>query len=137
MADFYYSYKQWQLTKSKYLNKYSSILLNDSLKIFINENTYTFVEKDKDYVYLLGYAHTEGCTLVEYLSHLLNRFTIEMVEQIKKELWGQYLLIIKQDESIYIFSDILQTRSIYYDCKDKVVSSIFSLIHKNDPQQIK
>lgn len=136
MADFYYSYEQEQSLNSDYLNIYSSTLQNGSLKVFANENTYTFIEKDNDYVYLLGYAHTEGCTLVEYLSHLLNRFTIEMAKQVKKELWGQYLLIIKQNESIYIFSDILQTRSIYYDCKDKIVSSVFSLIHRNGSAEI-
>ena len=136
MADFYYSYEQEQALNGDYLNIFSFIPLNGSLKILANEDTYTCIKNENDYVYLLGYAHTEGCTLVEYLSHLLNRFTIEMVEQIKKELWGQYLLIIKQDESIYIFSDILQTRSIYYDCNEKIVSSIFSLIHKNDPLEI-
>ena len=136
MADFYYSYESKQSLNSEYLNNFSSKPLDEHLKIFANENTYTFINSDEDYVYLLGYAHTDGWMLKEYLSHLLNLFNEEMVEQIKKELWGQYLLIIKRNNYIYIFSDILQLRSIYYDTNDKIVSSIFSLIHNNGSSQI-
>lgn len=136
MADFYYSYEHKQSLNSDYLSNFSSTPLNGALSIFANENTYTSINKDEDYVYLLGYAHTDGWMLKEYLSHLLNQFNEEMVEQIKKELWGQYLLIIKQNNYIYIFSDILQLRSIYYDSNDKIVTSIFSLIYNNGYSQI-
>ena len=103
MADFYYSYESKQSLNSEYLNNFSSKPLDEHLKIFANENTYTFINSDEDYVYLLGYAHTDGWMLKEYLSHLLNLFNEEMIEQIKKELWGQYLLIIKRNNYIYIF----------------------------------
>ena len=135
MADFYYSYEHEQSLNSDYLNNFSSTPLNESLIIFANENTYTFAKNDKNYVYLLGYAHIEGWILEEYLNYLLNQFSIKMVEQIKKELWGQYLLIIKQEDCIYIFSDILQTRSIYYNLDKKIVSSVFSLIYNNESSE--
>lgn len=136
MADFYYSYEHKQSLNSDYLSNFSSTPLNGTLKIFANDNTYTCVKNNEDYVYLLGYAHTDGCVLEEYLSHLLSQFSEENIETIKKDLWGQYLLIIKQKDSIYIFADILQLRSIYYNSKEKIVSSVFSLIHNNNSSQI-
>ena len=53
MADFYYSYEQGQSLNSDYLNIYSSTLQNGALKVFANENTYTFIEK-----YTFHISHT-------------------------------------------------------------------------------
>ncbi len=111
MADFYYKFGN-----------------TDSLTLY-NGNKVISVEDEHSSVYLLGYAHVCGETVRDFLKKILQDFHIGQIAEIKKHLLGQYLIILRKNDTLYLFSDFLQTRNIYYDKERKIASSSFQTLY--------
>lgn len=136
MADFYYnpgtadnSIKFNKLYKTKHH-------ITEDFITFYNDNTTTFFEKGNISITILGYVYTAKVPIETYLLNLLSDFDVNKITEIKKELLGQYIFILRKEDNIYLFSDFLQTRNIYYALNDGSVCSSFEILHKLQGNQV-
>ncbi|NDV82692.1 asparagine synthase-related protein [Bacteroides sp. 51] len=128
MADFYYSFDN--SSQERYIPKFKEYdsLLNvaSGFDIFYNAKTTTHITEGEDSITILGYVYKLKSGIEAYLSDLLLNFKEERIAEAKKELLGQYTAIIYKGGKIYLFSDFLQTRCIFYSIADKSVCSSFA-----------
>jgi len=129
MADFYYQFSDLPYTFSdeKFKVLYQNqITLTEKFKLFYNDHTILQVSEGDDTLTVLGYVYKLNGDIESFLMELLHNPTDEKIVEAKKELLGQYMVIISKGEDVYLFSDFLQTRNIFYDTDSKVVSSSFA-----------
>lgn len=131
MADFYYQFGDVPCTlndeKFKVLYQNETIVAT-GLNLFYNESTITQVLEGDHSITVLGYVYRLNGDVESYLAGLLRDFTPDKVAEAKKELLGQYMVIITLGDDIYFFSDFLQTRTIFYDVDRKLASSSFAAL---------
>jgi len=65
------------------------------------------------------------------LKKVLLSFDEDRISALKKELAGQFILIIRKTDYLYIFSDFLGSRNIFYSADGTIISSSFSFIEKS------
>lgn len=58
---------------------------------------------------------------------MLRNFDEAMIPEIKTNLSGQYIALIRKGSALYLFADLLQVRSIYYSPEERTVSSSFEV----------
>lgn len=128
MADFLYKSKITHNETRKFHKLFSlQANLSDSLQIYYNEGTiYTL----KNSITILGYAYTIEKNLYTYLSEILLNFSEKDIARIKKTVLGQYIIIVENDGIYYIFSDFIQSRSVYYNIEEQSICSSFSVLHE-------
>lgn len=128
MADFYYSFESSSQERNiPKFKEYDSLLnIASGFDIFYNANTTTHVTEGKNSVTILGYVYKLKSDVEAYLSDLLLNFKEDRIAEAKKELLGQYTAIIYKDGQIYLFSDFLQTRGIFYNTESKSICSSFA-----------
>lgn len=132
MADFYYSHDDKTLQSPKFAEFYS-IRRNvaPGCDLFWNEGTAGHHAEADDSITILGYARDcEGpadALAAPSLSGLLRVFdgSGASVAALKKRLAGQYLILIRKGPTLFLFSDFLQTRNIWYNPEKCRVSSSF------------
>lgn len=129
MADFIYKFGG-QAETDKFNTLYNKkIILSSDFKVFYNDGTIIYLTENNDCLILLGYAYKSVGDIDSYLHDLLTRFSVDRISQAKKDLSGQYIVIIVKNNQTYIFSDFLQVRSIYYNSEQRTVCSSFPAIN--------
>jgi hypothetical protein len=104
---------------------------SSSCHIYGKPHTYKVVRSGEDAVASIGYvSFGDERTHEQTLSHVLGAFKEESIAELKKTLVGQYILIIKKSNQLYIFSDFMGARNVFYALDKLVVSSSFSDIEK-------
>lgn len=129
MADFSYIFGALDPMISEFDKYYTQrISVNNDLNVFYNQGTALHIENGNESIMLLGYAYVQKESTDSFLTNVLLDFDVSRIAEIKKSLLGQYLVILHKDGYIYMFSDFLQTRNIYYDISTKRVSSSFAAL---------
>jgi hypothetical protein len=101
-------------------------------RIYGREGTYHIARDAGDIIVSVGYAcWIDGRSVQETLAQLLMSFRESQMSEIKKRLIGQYVLIIKKGPKIYVFSDFLGGRNVFYSKDGLVVSSSFAHIENS------
>lgn len=137
MADFYYKPGITNDIIFKFNKLYSDKRhITKDFTAFYNNNTTIYLEQGNNSITILGYAYTAHCPVKTYLENLLSDFEEYQIAEIKKQLLGQYIVILHKEDAIYLFSDFLQTRNIYYAQKDQSVCSSFGVLHKFQGNQV-
>ncbi|OGD32779.1 MAG: hypothetical protein A2V45_15550 [Candidatus Aminicenantes bacterium RBG_19FT_COMBO_58_17] len=91
------------------------------------EGTYNVIQDGEDAIISLGYAcWADGSSSRETLIHVLKSFQESQVADLKKNLIGEYTLLVKKGAKICVFSDFAGARNIFYSHDGKTVSSSFS-----------
>ena len=101
---------------------------NQTLTIFGTHPTYHIVRDGDNFICALGYAC--ACHLPS-MNDTLNRLLSEVndynISEIKKNVSGQFILIIKRDQQLFLFTDFIGGRNIFYNSEQSVISSSFAL----------
>lgn len=129
MADFNYKFNQDSYSVQKFDKLYkSNQILTQGLNVYFNNKTITHVgDANKNSITILGHAYNIDKSLNDYLINILSDFSEDNISEIKRNLHGQYIAIVIFNDYIYIFSDFLQVRSVYYSIQDKSISSSFGV----------
>lgn len=94
--------------------------------IYGKKGTYCLVRNGEDSIASIGYVcFIDGNSIQETLTQILHSFQESQVGDLKKKLIGQYVLLIKKDQKIYLFSDFMGARNIFYSDNGIVISSSF------------
>lgn len=97
--------------------------------IYGKKDTFCVIRDGEDAIASIGYVcHVDGHSVQETLSQILISFNESLIGELKKKLIGQYVLVIKKGQNIYLFSDFLGARNIFYSDNGKIISSSFSQI---------
>ena len=97
--------------------------------IYGKEDTFRIVRSGDDAIASIGYTcFIDGPSAQETLSQILKSFKESDIGDLKKKLVGQYVLLIKKVDNLYIFSDFIGARNIFYSDDGLVVSSSFSKV---------
>jgi hypothetical protein len=95
-------------------------------KIFGKDGTYNIIRDGMDVIISIGYVcWIDGNSVQDTLSQILNYFKESQIGDLKKRLIGEYILLVKKGTSIYIFSDFMGVRNIFYSHDGMIVSSSF------------
>ncbi|MBN1479189.1 hypothetical protein JXA70_02835 [candidate division KSB1 bacterium] len=112
--------------------KHVKIIPLDKGRIFIlgHSDTFRHLENSRqDFIISLGYAgYIDGDLAQQTLSHILNCFDASQIGDLKKKLVGQFVMMIKKHQQIYLFSDFIGGRNIFYSKDGTIVSTSFSLL---------
>lgn len=129
MADFNYFFSESSF-KSEFLNGFyeQSQMLTDGLNLFFNSNTTITISNNDNNITLLGYAYIVNKSTEDYLKDILINFDESKIPEIKKKLLGQYIVLIIYEKYLYVFSDILQVRSVYYSIENKSICSRYNVL---------
>jgi len=93
------------------------------------KGTFAVVRSGEDAIASIGYVcFVDGKSVQDTLSQILSSFQESQIGDLKKKLIGQYVLLIKKGERIYIFSDFMGARNVFYSDDGTVVSSSFSRV---------
>ena len=99
--------------------------------IYGRKGTFCIFRDGEDAIASIGYvAHLESDSLQESLIKIFSSFQESKIGELKKKLIGQYVLVIKKGQEIYIFADILGARNIFYSENGKIISSSFSEVEE-------
>lgn len=129
MADFIWA--QENISKISRFNKlYGNNILQpiENIQIFGIEGTYAYMQKDNNFITVLGYCCFPGESIKTTILEIFNDFDESKISELKKKLTGQFIIIIKQGFLIYIFGDTWQIRNVFYSKDLKLISSSFSVI---------
>jgi hypothetical protein len=95
-------------------------------RIYGNENTYHILRDGEDYIASVGYVGLRnGVSIRDTLSKILPSFHQSRIAELKKELVGEYVLLIKKGDLLYVFSDFIGTRNVFYSEDDRIVSTSY------------
>jgi hypothetical protein len=93
--------------------------------------TFCFVRDNEDSIASAGYArYVDRNSMQESLSLILKCFTESSIGELKKNLIGQYVLVINKNDKIYMFTDFFGARSIFYCDDGSIISTSFSTIER-------
>jgi hypothetical protein len=93
------------------------------------KGTFTVIQVGEDTIVAIGYVCSiEEDSLHETLVHLLRDFHESKIPEYKKRLVGQYALLVKKGENIFIFTDFIGVRNIFYSDDGLFISSSFSSV---------
>jgi len=98
------------------------------LTVYGKGDTYTHMEEGDEFVTVIGYCYYPDKPVRQIVSEILRSFKESLIGNLKRKLIGQFLLIIKKHESIYVFADCLQARNVFYSQEGSVVSSSYSVV---------
>ncbi|MHA1342117.1 MAG: hypothetical protein ACTSO2_19275 [Promethearchaeota archaeon] len=131
MADFIWS--QEKISKiSRFDKLYSNNMLQPmvNINIFGIEGTFTHIQKDNNFITVLGFSTFPGESIKNTISEIFNDFDESKISELKKELIGQFIIIVKKGIFIYVFGDVWQIRNIFYSKDFNLISSSFSAIEE-------
>lgn len=141
MADFNYKFEVTSpLPKTAKFEKLYTHRINVAAgcEVFYNEHTITHLSQQASSITILGYVHTSDNEVKSYLADLLRNFSAKRIIEAKRDLCGQYIAIVQKEDYLYLFSDFLQIRSIYYNSEERLVCSSFAALYtaKNDDYKV-
>ncbi|MCX7974336.1 MAG: hypothetical protein N3B16_07525 [Candidatus Aminicenantes bacterium] len=106
-----------------------NIQLSQNWMLFISgsNTTYDYYEKDGNFICAIGYVcNSDSYSMKDTLSECLIRFEEKNLVSFKKELLGQFIIIIKKNSSVFIFDDFIGGRNIFYNSEGNLVTSSFA-----------
>jgi len=93
------------------------------------KGTFCIIRNGEDAIASIGYVcFIDGNSVQDTLSKILNSFDESQIGELKKTLVGQYVILIKKGDDIYLFSDFMGSRNIFYSDDGNVISTSFSNI---------
>jgi hypothetical protein len=144
MAEFLYSYS------NNIINKYHSESVDDYLKLFkdltfvdnglsliSNNNTVKELLIGENKIIIIGYAFCSDITIEEYFAMVLHSNVINdvLISEIKKKVHGSYIILCSVENIMYVFSDFLQTRNVFYSVKNNLISSSYKIISDSNDKE--
>ena len=97
--------------------------------VYGRTGTFCVIRDGNDAIASIGYVGQIGDSSVEQtLREILSSFQESEIVNLKMKLIGQFLLLIKKDRNIFIFSDFFGGRNIFYSEDEIIISSSFSQI---------
>ncbi len=130
MADFVWKKKSVE-PFSRFERIYTrKIKLDENLVLFGEENTFFHIQREDEFIVVLGYCHYPGETIQTTLLKILDTFKESVISQLKIQLIGHYILLIKKGGSLYIFADFLHVRNLFYARDFSIISSSFSVVEQ-------
>ena len=129
MADFLYAYggvrPQEEVRRGFYAERTNAA---PGLDLFFNEGTVVRVTEGDDSLTVLGYLYDTGGAGT--MRDVLHRFSERGIAELKQRLAGQWLMIVRKGGFLYLFSDFLQSRPIYYDAAARRAGSCFASLYR-------
>lgn len=104
----------------------------DKITLFGKKGTYKKMEFSNGFIICLGYFNPQKETYDEVLQKIFNNISKEVIIKTKKEIPGQYIFIIKKDDSIYLFNDFWGIRKIFYSINKNIISTYVTFIENCD-----
>jgi hypothetical protein len=93
------------------------------------KGTFQVLRSGEDAVASVGYVSLlGGQSGQDSLSRILDSFDESRIGDLKRELVGQYVLLVKRGDRIWLFSDFMGARNVFYSNDGLVVSSSLSRI---------
>ena len=97
--------------------------------IYGDKRTYTLIQEKEDAILTIGYASMlDGSSTPKMLMLALETFDETQIIDLKKKLIGEYVLVVKKGGNVYVFSDFIGVRNIFYSAEGTLASSSFSLL---------
>lgn len=116
-------------SESRRFSNQRIIKINANWILFIASanRTYEYYEKDGDFIISLGYVCGENsCSMKETLHKCLANFEENNLVSLKKELLGQFIIIIKKNSNVFILNDFIGGRNIFYNSNYNLTTSSFA-----------
>jgi hypothetical protein len=101
---------------------------NQTLTILGTQRTYHIVRDGDNFICALGYAC--ACDLPSMnatLHRLLSEVKDYNISEIKKNISGQFILIIKKGQQLFLLTDFVGGRNIFYNPEQNLIASSFAL----------
>lgn len=93
------------------------------------EDTYSIYRQGQDFIIAIGYvSFLDSSSLQESLAQIYETFHESQIGDLKKGLIGEYILLIKKGNRVFVFSDFFGLRNIFASSAGGVVSSSYSLV---------
>lgn len=144
MAEFLYSYSNNIINKyhsesvDDYLNLFKDITFVDNgLLLISNNNTVKELLIGENKIIIIGYAFCSDNTIEEYFAMVLSNNIINdvLISEIKKKVHGSYIILCSVGNIMYVFSDFLQTRNVFYSVKNNLISSSYKIISDSNDKE--
>jgi len=142
MSDFVLCLKKHDLSKpedllfSEKLGPTEGCILN----VYGSQKTFSIIRKSQDWLCSIGYTCFHNMpSMNDTLNRILLSFDEKKIGDIKRQLVGQYILIIRKDKHLFIFSDFLGARNIFYSKDSDIFCSSFSFLERSigiDPNDL-
>ncbi len=136
MADFLWKNNREKPLPDRFKQLYGKdniLRLTDQLTVYGIEKTYFHHNRENgDFITVIGACYYPGKTISETLEEILETktFTPSTAANLKMELAGQYILILKKGGSLYFFNDNWQVRQIFYSNDLDMIGSSFSVLEE-------
>jgi len=132
MADFIWAQRNI-IEAPRFKRIYKKNMLKPMRKMYIygKDKTYTFIQKENNFIIIIGYCCFPGESIHNTALRILKSFNESKILNLKKQLTGQFIIIIKKNNIVYSFGDIWQVRNIFYSKDFNIISSSISSIEKN------
>lgn len=136
MGSFLIKHKSVQIneSESRSLANQRILELNSKWKLYISSvyRTYEYYEKDGDFIISIGYVCRENAySMKDTLRECLANFDENNLVSLKKELLGQFIIIIKKNHTVFILNDFIGGRNIFYNSDHNLVTSSFALAEES------
>ncbi|MDD1777386.1 MAG: hypothetical protein LUQ65_04390 [Candidatus Helarchaeota archaeon] len=133
MADILLSFGDYTEVHENQADEVNKIHINIGQKYWCNvygkEGTYKIIRDGEDAIISLGYVcWIDGNSVQETLFQILISFQESQINNLKKRLIGEYVLLVKKGTSIYVFSDFMSVRNVFYSHDGMFISSSFTLV---------
>lgn len=129
MADLLFDYINHGKVVGKFSKLYRNTLnIKKGLSVYHNDNIIQ-IKNDKGSAIIIGFACVPEGKVEQYVENLLNNFSQEKIPIVKKELVGQYLIVLTFGSTCYLFSDFLAVRTFFYSKESKLVCSSFEVLY--------
>lgn len=98
--------------------------------VIIGSNQTYFVEHNgNDFIVSLGYLKDlKEESISNSLKGLLKNFAENRITEFKQNLIGQFVLLVKKANELFLFTDFLGARNIFYSVDKRYISTSFNLI---------
>lgn len=88
--------------------------------------TFCIVRDGDDAAASAGYVcHPDAKSMQQTLSQILSSFQESQIPDLKRTLIGQYVILVKKGGRIYLFTDFIGGRNLFYSASGLTVSSSF------------
>jgi hypothetical protein len=114
----------------------TTINLVDQAKVYVHgkKGTYHIFRKHDDFIVAVGYVcHINSNSSQQTLTNILDSFSESDICELKKNLVGQFVLMLKKKDILYVFSDFIGSRNVFYSLDDLIVSTSFSRLENLIP----
>jgi len=99
------------------------------LEIWGTSDTYSFIKSADDFLLIIGFAsHVSELDTREAMARVLSSFKKTDIGLIKEAFIGEYVFLIKKGPELFLFSDFVGTRNIFFSKDMAIASSSYSCV---------